>query len=119
MRFDYSRPRSTADRLLSRFGKTAVLEKPGEPSGPAWDPVPGEPTQHEITVLEFNERVRDRSGTLIGQSVTTLYVSTSAGVAPEKADRVQVDGSWYEIDEARRLAPGPTVLMWEVDLVHG
>lgn len=118
MTFDYSRPRATAERLLGRFGFQAVLEKPGEPTGDPWNPgPPGEPTEHPITVVQQFERLRDRDGTLVGQTVLTLLVSTAGGVIPAKEDRVRVKGVWREVMEVRPVSPGGEDLMFEVDCV--
>ena len=52
MGFDYSRLRTTADRLIERFGKTAVLRKPGATGGPGYEPVRATPTFHRILLIE-------------------------------------------------------------------
>lgn len=117
MTFDYSRPRATAERLLERFGFEVILEKPGEDGGDPWNPGPGEPTQHPITVVQQFERLRDRDGTLIGQTVLTLLVSTAGGIIPAKSDRVQIKGVWREVLEVRPISPGGVDLMFELDCV--
>lgn len=114
MNFDYARIRGTAERLLERFGQTATLLKPGEMVGPEWDREPGLATEYTITVVDENNMRRDMSGTLIGEAVHALIVSTSARVEPEQADRVRIGGRVLEITEVRPLAPGGTVLLWEV-----
>lgn len=99
--------------------------------GPEWAPVQSN-TDTTVTVVDLNERVRDNSGTLIGETRRTLLVSTSTGVMITKADKVVVGLTdvqvataenalepvdWHEIAEVRPLAPGGTVILWEVDLV--
>lgn len=113
MSFDYTRVRGTAERLLERFGQTATLIKPGEMIGPEWNPTPGPATEHSITVVDENSLRRDLSGTLIGEGVHSIIVSTSAGVAPSQADRIRMGGREYEIVEVKPLAPGGVVLLWE------
>ena len=114
MTFDYTRARATAERLLARFGQEVTLIKPGALTGPEWDQTQGPSTEHTITVVDENSMRRDMSGTLIGEAVHALIVSTSAGVEPEQADRVRIAGRVLEITEVRPLAPGGTVLLWEV-----
>ena len=119
MSFDYTRVRATAERLLERFGQVATLVKPGTMTGPEWSPTPGPATEHTITAVDENALRRDVSGTLIGEAVHALMVSTSAGVTPEQADRVRLaDGRTLEITEVRPLAPGGVVLLWQV-VVNG
>ena len=107
-----------------------ALEKPasggGEPTTP-WDvetdPL-GAATMYDLVVVDGHFRVRDASGTLIGQTVRTLTISAT-GAAPAKNDRIAVgvakadvdaDTIWHEIAEVRPLQPGGVVLLYEADL---
>lgn len=81
-------------------------------------------TDSDITILDFNERQRDQSGTLIGETMRTLYV-TAKGATPEKGDQIAVgiamadvlvDTVFHEIGEVRPLSPGGVDLMFECDL---
>ena len=115
MTFDYTRVRGSAERLLARFGQVATLVKPGAMTGPEHDPVPGPATEHPITVVDENQMQRDQSGTLIGEAVHALIVSTSGGIAPERQDRVRLaNGRDLEIIDVRPTAPGGVVLLFEV-----
>lgn len=115
MSFDYTRIRGTAERLLARFGQTATLVKPGATTGPEHDPQPGPATEHQITVVDENQMQRDQSGTLIGEAVHALIVSTAGGIVPERQDRVRLaNGRDLEIIDVRPTAPGGVVLLWEV-----
>lgn len=129
MAFDYTRSKATAERLIARFGQSATLRQITN-SGTEWAPTQTE-ADTTITVVDLNERVRDASGTLVGQTQRTLLVSTSAGVAPGKGDKVAVgideaafglldaaaqDERLHEVIEVRPLSPGGTVILHEVDL---
>lgn len=114
MTFNYARSRATAERLIARFGTTATLRQITN-SGTEWAPTQTE-TDTTITVVDLEREVRDAAGTLTGQSKRTLYVSTAAGVTPEKDDKIVIGGTEHEIAEVRTLAPGGTTVMWEVDL---
>lgn len=114
MTFDYARSRQTASRLIARFGQSATLRQIVN-SGTEWAPTQTK-TETTITAVDLNERVRDNSGTLVGQTMRTLYVETSAGVTPGKGDKVLIGGSEHEVSEVRPLSPGGTVIMWELDL---
>lgn len=114
MTFDYAASKATAERLISRFGQDATLRQITE-SGDAWAPTLTE-TDTTVKVVDLNRRERDASGTLVGVTRRTLYVSASAGVTPAKGDKVVIGGTEHEIDEVRPLAPGGTVVMHEVDL---
>ena len=116
MRYDYGPLRRTAERLLDRFGQDVTLIKPGVPAGPEWNPTPGQPVEHTIVAVDENQMRRDQSGTLIGDAVHALIVSTAAGVAPERADRVRVAGKEYEITDVAAIAPGGTVLLYQITI---
>jgi len=112
--FNYARSQATAERLILRFGQAATLKKIVN-SGTEYAPMQT-PTDTQITVVDLNHRERDASGALVAQTRRTLLVSTSASVTPEKADTVLIGGTWHEISEVRSLAPGGTLILWEVDL---
>lgn len=98
---------------IGEVGFAATLEQKTT-SGPAYDPTVTTET-YEITVIDDAQRVRDASGTLVGQTMRTLTVATGSAT-PAKGDRVQVLSVWHEIAEVRPLAPGGVALLWEVDL---
>lgn len=127
MTFDYARARSTAERLIARFGAPAVLRKQGASTGPAYDPTPGTATFHQLTVVDLEQRLKDREGSLIGETTRTLYIAAE-GVEPAKGDRVKLgaiavgmtDASftgYLEIAEVRKTSPSGIVVMYEADLI--
>lgn len=124
MSFNYARANLTASRLIAGFGQAATLRKTGTPTGPAYDPTPGAATFHPVTVVDLDQRVRDRSGTLTGETMRTLYISAE-NVSPDKGDRIMLgsvstdaafDGS--EIMEIRTLAPAGVAVMYEADMAR-
>lgn len=103
-----------------------TLEKPGT-GGPTtpWDATsPTTPDRYNVTAMEDNQRIRDMSGTLTGETLRTLTIS-AVGAVPEKDDRLAVgvasgditaDTVWSEIIEVRPLAPAGEALLYECDL---
>lgn len=99
---------------------------PSEPQTPwdAEDTTAGDPTYHEVTAVQGHERIRDASGTLIGETHTVLTIS-AMGVEPRKSDLIAVgvaeadvdaDTDWHEVAEVAPLAPGGVALLYEVRL---
>lgn len=85
-------------------------------TGDAWAPTQTT-TDTTITVLDFNRRVMDNAGTLIGQTRRTLMVAAFPGLVISKGDTVALsDGVFHEITEVRPLAPGGTTVLWDLDL---
>lgn len=124
---DYLQKRALAARLIAKFGASAVLRKAGASSGPAYDPTPGTATFYQITVVDLEHRLKDREGSLTGETTRTLYIAAE-GIEPAKGDRVKLgaaatgmtDASFtgaFEIGEIRRLAPAGTLVMVEADLI--
>lgn len=109
-------------------GYTHCLRKQvSGPSGP-YDNTQPVYEYHDVTGLDFNERVRDASGTLIQRTQRTLTLSAT-GAAPAKADLIAVNltkaqvtadeafaNVAHVISEVRPLAPAGDVLLFEVDL---
>ena len=111
--FDYAASARTAASLIARFGGPAKLTKPGPTTGPSYDPTPGVATDHPITAVKLDERQRDRTGTLIGETVRTYYISTEGlSVVPDRGDSIDGD----QIDEVLPLQPNPNgvIILWEV-----
>ncbi|GGD43473.1 hypothetical protein [Aureimonas glaciei] len=125
--FDYTRPRATAERLIARFGKAAVLRKSVAADPDPYDPDAGT-TSSEFTaieVVELNSELRDATGTLIDQTSHKLLVSTAAGVEPQDEDAVAIGLStdevgegtiWLMIAKVLPLAPGSMTLLYEITL---
>lgn len=115
MAFDYNRLRTqTAEPLLARFGRSAVLVKPGEPTGPPYDPQPGPPDESPVIIVETEFKFKDMDGTLIQVTDKMFLMSTSAGVEPENPDTFYDDDETFQVIQAKRLKPGPLNMLWKV-----
>lgn len=116
--FNYQRPRATAQRLIERFGKPAVLRQIASGSGPGYDPDAGAVTEHPVVVVDVNSQLRpigrrDDSAVL---TTHTVIVAPELGVSPRETDRLIISGVEYGIAAVRPVEPGPVLLLWEVDL---
>jgi len=116
MAFDYARAQATAARLIANFGATASLIKVTS-SGDEFAPTRTEAAPVAITVVDLEREQRDATGTLVGESVRTLYMSVVAGVVPEKGDKVVVKTVEHEIDSVATLAPASTDVLYMIELV--
>lgn len=96
---------------------TAKLIQQGEPSGPEWDPQPGERIEHVITVLDTYKTVRAADGSQLGRAEHILKVAAApGGPTPSITDEVEIHGATHAIADVKPLAPGGIVLMWELRL---
>jgi hypothetical protein len=115
--FDYEGLKTqTAEPLLERFGKSATLIKPGTPSGPPYNPVPGVPTEHPVTVVQTEYKLRDIDGTLIQQGDKKLLVSTKNAPVPAMNDTIRSGSVVYQIINILPLDPGPVVMLWRLQV---
>lgn len=138
MKFDYSRPRATADRLIERFGAPATIhrmpdlapdttddgpEYPWEVEPDGGDEDPGthpdaQPTQIPVTAVDTGTHTRydrDASGALIPRTVRVILIA-AARAEPKMGDRiVMIDGP-HEISGVERVQPGDTALLFEVEI---
>lgn len=123
----YDEMADVAREMIAEFGAPAVLRKAGVSTGPAYDPTIGTPTFHQITAVDLNHRVKDRSGALIAETTRTLYIAAT-GVAVAKGDRVKLNSvaagmndagftGYLEIGEVRVLSPAGVTVMIEADLI--
>ena len=123
-KFDYSRPRATAERLIARFGRDAALRvrTPGTPgTGDPWNP--GSETGGTVVdypakaaIVDYTQRERD--GTRIQAEDRRALISTEglAEVDPEAADELVLDGKPYAIVAMLALEPGGTVVMYDAQV---
>jgi hypothetical protein len=97
-------------------GTPLTLEKPGTlPPNPYSGGVAGAPTTYTIYAIPDMEKVRDKSGTLTGETRDKLMVAAQ-GVVPKKNDRVYVRGTWREILQADVFWQGATDIFYDLTL---
>ncbi|WP_146617680.1 hypothetical protein [Rhodoplanes serenus] len=113
--FDYARSRATADRLIARFGQSGAIRRAGAPSGDPWNPTAGESTDHPCALVVLAYDTREIDGTLIRSSDRKVLVAAGGlAVEPTAADRIVIGGTALEIVRVAPLAPGGTVVLYEI-----
>jgi hypothetical protein len=111
--FNYARSRSTAEKLIAKFGMAGVIRRQTN-TGPAYDPVVID-TDYPCTlvVLEYEDARID--GALIRQSDKLIYVSTKGlTITPTEADRVIAHGDTFAIESIKPLSPAGLTVFWEL-----
>jgi len=117
-RFDYSRLRGTADRLVGRFGYEATLHRTTGGSDTPWGGMPPTRQAFSLTVVEEGTDTRysrDAGGALIPRTVRVLRVS-AAGEAPQVGDEIELADGRHEVARVEPLQPGGIVLLFEVEI---
>lgn len=113
MTFDYARSRATAERLIDRFGKDALIRVPGENMGTDYNPIIGLPTDHAVRLVD-NGTVTEADGATLITRRKMLVSTAGLSIVPHQDHSLVVDGVEHGISEVRPLAPGPMVVLFEV-----
>lgn len=107
-----------------------TLRRPAKGTGESqtpWDAEStgaGAPTDYDMIAVQDMRHIRDRSGTLTGETKTVLVVEALT-VAPDKSDliavgvaKADVDANtrFHEISDIDTFAPGGVALLHEVTL---
>lgn len=135
MAVDWGSIASEVSGALKSIGSTdagfpVTLRRKTTTGGTPWDSSSSVTTFAYTTFAGFDkvEDVRDRSGTLIGQTRRTLMVDAVAGIVPSKDDEVAVGitaeqaegdatlGTWLEIVDVKPLSPAGTPVMYAIDV---
>lgn len=116
MTIDYDAIAQEASAAIAEAGFIAILRKEtGGPSEP-WDEGTATVTDSEVTVIDSGIRDRYIAGTLITRKTRTLIVAIGNGAVPEKADRIQVRGVFFEIEQVMPVAPGGVDLLFQIEI---
>lgn len=111
--FDYSRARSTAERLIAKFGQAGAIRRVTS-SGPAYDPVQTT-TDHACKLVDLDVDEQTIDGTLIMRDDRLVYLSTAGlSIAPELSDKVVIGGVEHAIMNIKPLSPAGVVVFWEL-----
>lgn len=116
MSYDYSGVRSTAERLIAKFGQPATLITMTATGGDPWNPVTSE-SETPVTVAVFDFKNSDVDGTLIQQNDKRVYLSTNGlSAVPETGNKLEVGGVRHEIISVSPLAPGGVDVRYELQV---
>lgn len=110
--FNYARSRSTAERLIAKFGMPGFIRRQTN-TGPAYDPVVIN-TDYPCTlvVLEYEDSKID--GTLIRRTDKLIYLSTQGlSITPGEADSI-IAGEIFAIVNIKPLSPAGINIFWEI-----
>lgn len=118
-KFDYSRARATATKLITRFGQDAQLLVPSVASGNPWDPVPAAPAAYNVTIAITDYSEYDRRGTLIQAGDRRAFMSATGLTVTEEqltAAKLVVNGTTLAVVNALPLNPAGVAVMYELQV---
>jgi hypothetical protein len=106
-KFNYARPVATASRLITRFGRSASLRRPG--TSTQWSASTAPAADYPIVAVLANYTVRERDGTLIQQGDRKIiFAAQGLVITPAIGDTIDTgDGlGAYEIVDVVPVEPG-------------
>lgn len=116
MSFDYGRSKATADRLVSKFGQSATLRRPTS-SGTAYNPTPGQPDDHPVTVVVLDYDRREIDGTrILATDRKVLLAVGNLAIEPATSDKAVIGGVEHSIIDIQPLNPGGLVILYQLQV---
>lgn len=115
--FDYPRIAETAERLLVKFGTSAVLSREGGDGAynPATGKVEGGGTQTwDCTAAVLACRAQDIDGTLIQAGDSRVLIAPDIATVPETGDVVTVAGRTLTVTRVAVTAPAGIAVLYDV-----
>lgn len=123
--FDYSRLVGTANRLISRFGRSATLTRAVRTPDVAkpWLSLQGDAAvaaaqSIAVQIVEPSKEWTHRVDETVREGAKIVFISVEAALPEElDTDWVLVDGghSWVVLS-IRPIKPGPTLIVYRVEL---
>ncbi len=95
--FNYARSRSTAERLIAKFGQSATLRRTTPGNGPSYNPGTVT-TDYACTVKVGSYALSLQDGTLIKADDKKVMLSTAGlSVVPTTSDQLIINGDLHTI----------------------
>ena len=118
MSFNYTKVRRTSDSLIAKFGTTVYIRRIdiNSESSP-WDPAQTGYTDYESTALITGYEESSVDGTLIKNDDKKVLLSAQGlDITPDYSDKLIYGTQEYEIRNISPLAPGGTVVLYELQI---
>lgn len=116
--FDYARMRSTAERLIEKFGQRGFIRRKSVAGATSpWNPAAAPKTDYPITFVLTDYSIMERTSTLIERTDKRAYISTKGvEITPNAGDQLVASGTAMSIVNLKPLSPGGLVLFWEAQV---
>ena len=92
-----------------------TINRPGEPTGPEWNPTPGTPVVHTFTAKPAAKAYTQRTGLALGAGeLVYSLVNIGVTIAPSTSDVLTVGGVNYPVQEVIVMDSAGYVISWLV-----
>lgn len=113
--YDYTRPRATADRLVTRFGQTGAIRRQtasGSENNPTFTP-----TDHECTLVTEAYKTSEIDGSrVMASDLKVILAKGDLAISPTTEDKLVIGGVPYSIVDVSPLSPGGVVVLWQMQV---
>ena len=92
-----------------------TINRPGTPSGPAWNPTPGAPVVHTFTAKPSSKAYTQRTGLALGAGELVFsLVNYGVTIAPSTSDVLTIEGVNWSVQEVIPMDSAGFVISWMV-----
>ena len=92
-----------------------TITRPGQPTGPEWNPTPGAPVVHTFTANPSGKAYTQRTGLALGAKEQAYsLVNIGVTIAPSTSDVLTIDGVNWPVQEVIPMDSAGYVISWLV-----
>jgi len=92
-----------------------TITRPGQPTGPEWNPTPGAPVVHTFTAKPSAKAYTQRTGLALGAGeLVYSLVNHGVTITPSTSDVLTIDGINWPVQEVIPMDSAGFVISWLV-----
>lgn len=111
--FDYSKLAAKTAKILDRFDQGNIFAiRPGEPTGPDWDPRPGDPVVTPLKAVAFGVSKQYIDGLITGADIEVT--AAPWGEDPDTSHTIRIGAREHEIIRINRIPAAGTLVAWQI-----
>ena len=94
---------------------SVTISRPGQPTGPEWNPTPGAPLVHTFTAKPSAKAYTQRTGLALGAGeLVYSLVNRGVTITPSTSDVLTIDGVEWSVLEVIPMDSAGFVISWLV-----
>ena len=94
---------------------SVTITRPGQPTGPEWNPTPGAPLVHVFVAKPSSKAYTQRTGLALGAGeLVYSLVNDGVTIAPSTSDALTIDGINWPVQEVIPMDSAGFVISWLV-----
>ena len=97
---------------------SVTITRPGQPTGPEWNPTPGAPLVHTFTAKPSAKAYTQRTGLALGAGeLVYSLVNHGVTITPSTSDVLTIDGINWPVQEVIPMDSAGFVISWLVKVM--